>query len=360
MHYVYDGDGRRVQTIAPGGATTTFVYDAFGQMVADYGAPSSGTPPCQTCYLSWDHLGTTRMVTDQNGNAVSRHDFAPFGDELISGEAGRGNLWGASDPVRQKFTGAEQDNQDVNFFQARYYLAPQGRFNSPDPANFGADILNPQSWNGYSYVTNSPLSNVDPSGLSGVAVGGWNFGGEQSGSGGQSGGVTFFGWCFSGCGGGSSGSGKGGGKPQPKKAAPQPAGWQASQIGNNAPSNGLSKYEQSLPNCWAVGGKAVLQAGADTLGPLTDAAGAVKQLAEEGLNMASMYYNNKAAFYSATTVNTAGTVGLLVPLRSSIYRGLLSTSAELGEAASGATLALFDYNLGKQIYNEITNPTPCR
>jgi hypothetical protein len=129
---------------------------------------------------------------------------------------------------------------------------------------------------------------------------------------------------------------------------------------DNAPSNGLSKYEQSLPNCWAVGGRAVLQAGADTLGPLTDAAGAVKQLAEEGLNMASMYYNNKAAFYSATTVNTAGTVGLLVPLRSSIYRGLLSTSAELGEAASGATLALFDYNLGKQIYNEITNPTPCR
>jgi hypothetical protein len=127
-----------------------------------------------------------------------------------------------------------------------------------------------------------------------------------------------------------------------------------------APSNGLSKYEQSLPNCWAVGGRAVLQAGADTLGPLTDAAGAVKQLAEEGFNMASMYYNNKAAFYSATMVNTAGTVGLLVPLRSSIYRGLLSTSAELGEAASGATLALFDYNLGKQIYNEITNPTPCR
>jgi hypothetical protein len=73
-----------------------------------------------------------------------------------------------------------------------------------------------------------------------------------------------------------------------------------------------------------------------------------------------MYFNNKAAFYSATTINTAGTVGLLVPLRSSTYRGLLSTSAELGEAASGAWLGLLDYNLGKQIYNEIANPTPCR
>jgi len=133
-------------------------------MVADYGVPVA-SPPCQTCYISADHLGTTRMVTDQSGNAVARHDFAPFGDELISGFAGRGNLWGAGDPVRQKFTGAEQDNADVSFFQARYYMTGQGRFNSPDPANFGADLLNPGNWNGYSYVLNSPLSGVDPSAL---------------------------------------------------------------------------------------------------------------------------------------------------------------------------------------------------
>jgi hypothetical protein len=36
------------------------------------------------------------------------------------------------------------------------------------------------------------------------------------------------------------------------------------------------------------------------------------------------------------------------------------TAFHFGEAASGATLALFDYNLGKQIYNEIKNPKPCR
>ncbi len=132
-HYVYDGNGRRVQTIAPNATTTAFVYDAFGQMVADYGAPISPTPPCQTCYLSWDHLGTTRMVTDQNGNAVSRHDFAPFGDELISGEAGRGNLWGANDPVRQKFTGAEQDNQDVSGLQD-ISAAPTSNPSSPQEA----------------------------------------------------------------------------------------------------------------------------------------------------------------------------------------------------------------------------------
>jgi hypothetical protein len=65
----------------------------------------------------------------------------------------------------------------VSYFQARYYLAPQGRFNSPDPANFGADILNPSSWNGYSYVMNQPLSEVDPNGLQAVCSDGVCMGG---------------------------------------------------------------------------------------------------------------------------------------------------------------------------------------
>jgi hypothetical protein len=35
----------------------------------------------------------------------------------------------------------------------------------PDPAGLAADITNPQTWNRYGYVGNSPLSNVDPLGL---------------------------------------------------------------------------------------------------------------------------------------------------------------------------------------------------
>jgi len=123
----------------------------------------------------------------------------------------------------------------------------------------------------------------------------------------------------------------------------------------NAPNKG-----PNLPNCWAVGARAVAQAGADTLGPITDALGTIKQLGEEGLSMASQYFSNRASIYSASQINTLGTVGLLVPLRSSTVRGLLGASAELGEAASGATLLYADFNLGKQIYNEIANPTPCQ
>jgi hypothetical protein len=40
-----------------------------------------------------------------------------------------------------------------------------GRFMTPDPANAGASLDTPQSWNAYSYVLNNPLNYIDPSGM---------------------------------------------------------------------------------------------------------------------------------------------------------------------------------------------------
>jgi hypothetical protein len=53
----------------------------------------------------------------------------------------------------------------VDFFSARYFTGTLGRFNSPDPGNAGADLTNPQSWNGYGYVWGNPLNATDPSGM---------------------------------------------------------------------------------------------------------------------------------------------------------------------------------------------------
>jgi uncharacterized protein RhaS with RHS repeats len=42
----------------------------------------------------------------------------------------------------------------------------QGRWPSPDPAGLAAvSLANPQTWNRYAYVTNNPLSLIDPSGM---------------------------------------------------------------------------------------------------------------------------------------------------------------------------------------------------
>jgi RHS repeat-associated protein len=70
-------------------------------------------------------------------------------------------------------------------FPFREYEPNQGRWISPDPAGLKAvNPMNPQSWNRYAYVSNTPLNAIDPSGLllydcgwsggcNGMAVDGW-------------------------------------------------------------------------------------------------------------------------------------------------------------------------------------------
>ena len=162
--YGYNGQGNRVWKSTIDGITTTYVYDAQSRLGAEYSTMAQ-SPSCLTCYLSWDHLGTTRLVTDQNSQVVSRHDYLPFGDELGNGYAGRPGLWGASDAVNQKFTGKERDSESgLDYFGARYYGAALGRFTSPDDPLADQSAGDPQSWNLYSYVRNNPLKNIDPSG----------------------------------------------------------------------------------------------------------------------------------------------------------------------------------------------------
>jgi RHS repeat-associated protein len=164
--YQYDGNGQRVAKARDTGLTI-YVYDAFGKLTSEYTNFPMGVQPCTTCYLSQDHLGNTRLVTDQAGNTVARHDYRPFGDEITAGYGGRTADWAKYDSVKQKFTGQEHDGEtQFDFFHARYLSGAQQRFMSADPGNAGADLLDPQSWNGYSYVGNNPLARIDPTGTS--------------------------------------------------------------------------------------------------------------------------------------------------------------------------------------------------
>jgi RHS repeat-associated protein len=161
--YFYDGDGRRVSKVADGNHTI-FVYDAFGKLVGEYNSQNidSGTN-----YITQDHLGSTRVVSNQQGEVISRHDYLPFGEELYTGIGGRSASQGyGPDTVRQKFTGYERDDETgLDYAQARYYSSLIGRFTSPDPLLSSGKPLQPQSWNRYSYVLNNPLKFVDPKGL---------------------------------------------------------------------------------------------------------------------------------------------------------------------------------------------------
>ncbi len=161
--YTYNGDGRRV-TKTTSGVTTTYVYDAKGDLASEY-STQPPPPPCLTCYITTDHLGSTRVVTDENAAVTARHDFLPFGEELTTSNRTAALGYGAYDNVMHKYAGKERDAESgLDWFEARYLSSAQGRFTSPDDPLADQSASDPQSWNLYSYVRNNPLVNVDPSG----------------------------------------------------------------------------------------------------------------------------------------------------------------------------------------------------
>lgn len=180
--YDYDGEGRRV-TKTTSGSTLTFVYDAAGNLAAEYGGTPSATG---RQYLTSDHLGSTRLVTNATGGDMKCSDYLPFGEELSQGINGRGTCYAAFADPRQKFTGKERDGETgLDYFGARYHSGAQGRFTGPDPflpmiefqpesdneedaeeagQAFNAYIGNPQHWNRYAYALNNPLAFKDEDG----------------------------------------------------------------------------------------------------------------------------------------------------------------------------------------------------
>jgi len=181
--YAYDGEGRRVRKSTKSGTVlieqVTYVYDAAGQLGAEYtttkppeSSPCFGNPAAVVgagtlCFLTADHLGTTRVVTNGLGGVVSRMDFRPFGEQIaVVGGTPRVNVAGYSTDsgVSLKFTGQVRDASMQDYFGARYFSGYQGRFTSPDEPLLDQNPEDPQSWNLYSYVRNNPLIFVDPSG----------------------------------------------------------------------------------------------------------------------------------------------------------------------------------------------------
>lgn len=127
-------------------------------------------------WLVADQLGTPRMIFDLSGSLAntSRHDYLPFGEDLLASGRSTSLGYGLADGARQKFTQKERDDEtDLDYFIARYYSYTQGRFTSVDPREIALEndrqrvlayLANPQNWNRYSYVLNNPLILSDPDG----------------------------------------------------------------------------------------------------------------------------------------------------------------------------------------------------
>jgi RHS repeat-associated protein len=164
--YYYDGDGKRIKKVTAL-ETVTYVYSG-GKLVAEYSSKPS-EPQVSTKYVATDFLGSIRVITDQNGNIVSRRDFMPFGEDLYAGTPYRTSVSGYKvfgDSVRQRFTGYERDEETgLDFAEARYYKNDQGRFTAVDPLLASGISTDPQTFNRYVYVMNNPLYYTDSNGL---------------------------------------------------------------------------------------------------------------------------------------------------------------------------------------------------
>jgi RHS repeat-associated protein len=120
-----------------------------------------------------DQLGSTTLITDQNGNVVENTFYEPFGDVTSGG----------SKEVKL-YTGQFSDDlTDQYYYGARYYDPVPPRFIQPDPII--QNVYNPQNLNRYSYVLNNPYKYVDYKGhwALNVQFGGSGGGGPWAGSG---------------------------------------------------------------------------------------------------------------------------------------------------------------------------------
>lgn len=161
--YVYHGEGRRVEKTS-GGATTRYVYDAEGNLAAEYGVPT-GTPGAT--FPAEDHLGSIRGVLNSFGTYDECDDYLPFG-QLIGANFNRtANCFtGHGDgDTPMKFTSKERDAESgLDYFGYRYFSSAQGRWTSPDQPFADQHPEDPQSWNMYGCVRNNPLKNTDSNG----------------------------------------------------------------------------------------------------------------------------------------------------------------------------------------------------
>jgi RHS repeat-associated protein len=125
-----------------------------------YNGAATGSPI--TRYIHPDHLGSTNVVTDQNGALVQLMDYYPYGATRIATSTYPTN-------EKRQYIGQYYDTgTSLSYLNARYYDSPRGQFTSEDPIFLGdpsqQNILDPRSLNTYSYANDNPIVKSDPNG----------------------------------------------------------------------------------------------------------------------------------------------------------------------------------------------------
>jgi RHS repeat-associated protein len=164
--YAYNGDGLRERKAVSGDAEafawnlaeglpqlladgkTQFIYGPRGQPLEQVAADGA------VLWFHQDQLGSTRMLTNQQGKTSATYNYDAYGQRLGLGQGGAGLP--ALTPLLYagQYTDAESGLQ---YMQARYYDPSAGQFLTRDP-----QYMTTRS--PYLYASGDPVNRRDPSG----------------------------------------------------------------------------------------------------------------------------------------------------------------------------------------------------
>jgi|SRR3990172_1650856 len=163
--FLYDGGGQRIYRGVNGGEHTYYISPGIEVVLSSGGTISyrksyyfSGklvavkdnlTGSEQVNYIHQDHLGSTTLVTSEQGTVNSQQVYFPYGSTRTT----NGTL-----PTERQYTSqiSDTDLTGLYYYNARYYNPQIAKFTQADSQG---DTLNK-----YTYVGNNPIIYTDPSG----------------------------------------------------------------------------------------------------------------------------------------------------------------------------------------------------
>ena len=176
MQYRYNDKGIRVSSTVDGDETRYKVDEVqqFAQVLEEYKPDSTVLVEyvyghdliaqeqidTRTYYLV-DGLGSTRVLADASGSVTSTYDYDAYG-ELINSTGGVENKY--------LFAGEQFDEALGDYYnRARYYDAATGRFTRRD--DYEGRLGEPLTLHKYIYANDNPVKFIDPSGLASNDIG---------------------------------------------------------------------------------------------------------------------------------------------------------------------------------------------
>ena len=169
IEYDYDPLGRRITKKVNGSITEKYLWQSSTRLFAVYNGDNTlryrfecadGRMPVAMTdgsstryYLSYDQVGSLRLVTDTAGNVVKRVDYDTFGYVVNDTNPSMSIPFGFAGGLYDRDTG-------IIRFGARDYDPDTGRWTAKDPILFNggdSDL--------YGYCLNDPVNLVDPEGL---------------------------------------------------------------------------------------------------------------------------------------------------------------------------------------------------